>query len=69
MYYFIQLFFSKDFGCQPYLIEAYPLEIKISKVNKKSMMFKKLDYELIVENNFFSDIRWSPSWSNIILLT
>ena len=30
---------------------------------------KKLDYELVVENNLFSDIRWSPSWSNFILLT
>ncbi len=50
--------FSKEFGVDPYLLSTLPLEIKISKMIKKSA-----GYDLLIDNLSFLTIRSSSAWS------
>ena len=50
----------------PYQLQVLPLEIKLIKPNagKKASSFKG-DYELVIDNQMFSQIRWTPIHSKL----
>lgn len=59
------MFYSANFGVEPYSIVSTPLSIKIGKSNKKGAMFK--NYELFINDKEFSLLKQLGSRKSFVL--